>query len=385
MGMKAVTIGVLLDLDLDYGIGVLEGVREFARQQQAWRVLPLSQAQEALLARLIRSGEIQALAGTFISDPWIESRFPASLPLVNTSNLSRVTKVCSVVPDDAAVGRLVARHFCELNVSRAGVVADRATHASQLRRAGFLAELAARGVTVSEPSGADAFRLETGWAAWLAGLERETAVFCTSDALARRFHLLCKTLPPAAARKAGLLAGVGDSLTERVVAGLDLTSVPLPARAVGFRAAERLARLLAGDRDVVCEVVPPESLVVRGSTAKFVTPDEVVARAMGIALQTLSQNPGTDELARRAGVSRRTLELRFRRAFGRGPAQEVRARKLELARRLLAETDLTVAEVAARCGSGSVQAFTTLFRRACGHPPAEYRRSHGVDLGARTV
>ena len=371
--VKELTIGVLLDPDLDYGVGVLEGVREFARHQQAWRVLPISQAQEALLARLIRSGEIQALAGTFISDPWIGSRFPASLPLVNTSNLSRITTVCSVVPDDEAVGRLMARHFCDLNVPCAGVLADRATYASRLRRDGFLAELAVRGVPVSEPSGPDAFRIETEWAAWLATLTRETAVFCTSDALARRFHLLGKTLPPASVRFAQLLAGVGDSLTERLVAGLDLTSVPLPARAVGVGAAARLARLLENGREIVRESVPPEALVVRASTARYTAEDDVVARAMGLALQTLSQNLGVDELARRAGVSRRTLELRFRKAFGRGPAQEIRARKLELARRLLTETELTVADVAVRCGGGSVQAFTTLFRRACGCPPGAYR------------
>jgi LacI family transcriptional regulator len=380
-GVKQVTIGVLLDPDLEYGVGVLEGVREYARNLPAWRVLPLGQAQEALLARLVRAGEVQGLAGTFVSDRWIQSRFPDFRPLVNTSNLSRVTSVCSVVPDDAAVGRRVARHFCELNAGHAGVIADRAAWSSQLRREGFIDALRERGVSVEEPAAGEAFRHETGWQAWVESLSRETAVFCTHDALARRFHLVCKGLEAEVASRVAVLAGAGDSLTERVVAGFDLTSVPLPSRAVGFRAAARLARLLEGDRAIVCEVVPPEPLAVRGSTARFTSPDEVVARALGIALQTLAQNLGVDELARRAGVSRRTLELRFRRAFGRGPAQEVRARKLELARRLLTETDLSVAEVAARCGGGSVQAFTTLFRRVCGSPPAEFRGALGAKLG----
>lgn len=372
--MQQVTIGVLIDPDLEYGVGVLEGVREFCRPLPAWRVLPLTQMQEPLLARLVRSGEIQGLAGTVISDRWLADRFPAGLPIVNTSNLSRVTAVCSVVPDDRAAGRLMARHFCDLNVGRAAVIADRATYAARLRREGFLAEMAEKGVPVSEPPDADAFRHETGWQAWLDALRGETAVFCTSDALARRFHVLCRSLSAEAAKNVSRLAGVGDSLTERVVSGLDLTSVALPARAVGRLAAARLARLMEGDRAVVREAVAPEALEVRGSTARYASADEVVSRAMGVALQTLAQNPGVEELARRAGVSRRTLELRFRTAFGRGPAQEVRARKLELAKRLLAETELTVAEVAARCGGGSVQAFTTLFRRATGQPPAEFRR-----------
>ena len=372
--MEGITIGVLLDSELDYGIGVLEGIRDFARTQPGWRVLPLPQTQEGLLSRLVRSGDVQGLAGAFMSDRWIESRFPASLPLVDTANLSQVTRICAVTPDDAAAGRLAAAHFCELGWRRVGVVSERATYASQLRREGFLAFMRERDVEVVEPESGEAFRHETAWEAWVAGLRSETAVFCTSDHLARRFWTVCKGCGASVAERV-LLAGVGDSLAERVMAGLDLTSVALPARRVGMRAAARLARLLSGDREVVSERVPVEDLVVRGSTAKYASADPVVARAMGLALQTLAQNLGMDDVARRAGVSRRTLELRFRRAFGHGPAREIRARKLALAQRLLVETDLGVAEVARRCGCGSVQAFTTLFRRTWGHPPAEHRRT----------
>ena len=100
---------------------------------------------------------------------------------------------------------------------------------------------------------------------------------------------------------------------------------------------------------------------------------------ISVCAQELTEERGLEgftmeELAEAAGVSRRTLELRFRAAFGKGPADVFRARRLELSQRLLAETDLSVAEIAARTGSGSVQSFTTLFRRTFGFPPAEYRR-----------
>ncbi len=373
--MKQSTIGVLLDSEFDYAVGVLEGVRDYACNRFAWRVLPVSYTQEALLARLVRSGELQGVIGTFVSDRWIESRFPETLPMVNTSNLSQVSRICSVVPDDALAGRLVARHFCDLGCLRAGVIAERATYASQMRREGFLAHLREQGIPVSEPSGGESFRLETGWQAWASELRQETAIFCTGDHLARRFWEVCKHAVPSPVRWVSALAGAGDSLADRVLAGLDLTSVALPARAVGQRAAARLARLLAGEREVTREQVPPEELVVRGSTARYASSDEVVARAMGVALQTLAQNLGVDELARRVGVSRRTLELRFHTAFGRGPAETLRQRRLVLAKRLLLETDLTVAEVSARVGGGSVQAFTTLFRRRSGCTPAAFRRS----------
>ncbi len=373
--MNQLTIAVLLDTEFEYGVGVLEGVRDFGRHRPAWRVLPVAHTQEPLLGRLARTGELKGLVGTVVSDRWIESRFPDTLPLVNTSNLSQVTRVCSVVPDDAAVGRLVARHFCDLGCARAAVIAERATYCSQLRREGFLAYMREQGVPVAEPAGGESFRLESGWQAWVSGLRQETAVFCTGDHLARRFWEVCKGVDPSPLPLLGVLAGAGDSLADRVVSGLDLTSVVLPARAVGWRAAARLARLLEGGREVVREAVPPAELVVRGSTARYASPDEVVARAMGLSLQALAENLGVDEVARRVGVSRRTLESRFRAAFGHGPAEAFRLRRLVLAKRLLAETELTVAEVSARVGGGSVQTFTTLFRRRAGRTPADFRRA----------
>ncbi len=372
--MKRVTVGVLLDADFDYGVGVLDGVRDFARVRPDWRVLPIPYSQEGLLTRLVRADELHGVVGSLVSDRWFQSRFPCEFPMINTSNLSRVENVGSVVPDDEAAGRLVARHFFELGYLHAGVVAERATYASQMRRDGFMTFMREHGVTVTEPCGTAAYRYETGWQEWLAALRQETAVFCTSDHLACRFWGLCKSGDPSGRTNIAALAGVGDSLTDRVVSGLDLTSVALPARAVGLKAAERLARVLTGERLVVREWVPPVELVVRGSTARFASADEVVARAMGLAIQTLAENPGVAEVARRVGVSRRTLELRFHAAFGHGPAEEFRERRLELAKRLLVETDLTIAEVAARTGGGSVQAFTTLVRHACGCPPAAFRK-----------
>lgn len=383
-GMKKVTICVLMDADFDYGVGVLEGVRDYARACPDWLVVPIPYAQEGLFTRLVRANEVQGVAGSFISDRWIESRIPAALPTVNTSNLSKIVSVCSVVPDDAAVGRWVARHFCDQGHVHAGVVSERATYASLVRREGFLAFMQEQGVAVTEPATDLAYRHETGWQQWVAGLAHETAVFCTSDHLACRFWEVCQRSGSQSQAQAHIaaLAGVGDSLADRVVSGLDLTSVALPARTVGQKAAARLARQLEGRLQTVHETVAPHEIVVRDSTARFASPDEVVARARGLALQQLSQNLGVEEVARRVGVSRRTLETRFRKAFGQGPATVFRTQRLELGKRLLTETDLSVAEIVARTGSGSVPTFTTLFRQTFGTPPAEFRRQHQLNDGS---
>lgn len=368
--MDPTTIGVLIGTDFEYGVAVLEGIREHARAHPGWRVLPLAHTQEALLARLLRSGGRHAIAGAFMSDRWLHDRLPAGTAAVNTAHLSRIESVSTAAPDDRAAGRLAARHFRDLGVTHAGLVAERATHAAHLRREGFLAEARAHGMAVSEPPADAGYRPGTGWAAWAAALPDGAAVFCTSDLLARIFWMACGI--PVRQRLAAL-AGAGDSLTDRVASGVEISSVPLPARRVGQRAAAALARQLAGDTAVTHELVAPAELIVRASSRRTAVGDSVVARALAAALQ-IAHEPNVATVAAQVGVSRRTLELRFRAALGESPGQAFRRQRLREAARLLAETELSVAEVAARTGGGSVQAFTALFRRAHGSPPAAYRR-----------
>lgn len=59
----AVNIGVLLDPDFDHAVEILEGVRTYARARPDWRVVPVPAAQEALLARLVRAGELRGVIG----------------------------------------------------------------------------------------------------------------------------------------------------------------------------------------------------------------------------------------------------------------------------------------------------------------------------------
>ena len=199
-------------------------------------------------------------------------------------------------------------------------------------REGFLAAAAAEPEChvedlTAEASGSSAtYRLETVWQAWLETAERETAVFCVSDHLACRFWSVCRACAPEVQARVCAIVGVGDAVAARVISGLVFTSVPLPGRTIGHPAAARLERLLAGGTGVCCERIAPEGITVRGSTSRYASADPVVARAMGIALQTLDQHLGVDEIARRTGVSRRTLELHFRIAFGRSPAEEIRIR-----------------------------------------------------------
>lgn len=100
-----------------------------------------------------------------------------------------------------------------------------------------------------------------------------------------------------------------------------------------------------------------------------------VAAAIRLMEQRLDSPLTTAAIAKRLGVSARTLELLFKQALGMGPGAYGLRLRLQAARRLLIDTRLSLQEIAVRCGFGSHSAFSRIFRRHLGVSPSLYRRS----------
>ena len=75
-------------------------------------------------------------------------------------------------------------------------------------------------------------------------------------------------------------------------------------------------------------------------------------------------------IARRAGVTARTLEGTFRKSIGETPGAYYLRLRLNAARRLVVDTRLAMSDIAARTGFSSGAAFSRAFSRAFGQPPA---------------
>ncbi|MDQ1446152.1 MAG: hypothetical protein QOI20_2616 [Acidimicrobiaceae bacterium] len=92
----------------------------------------------------------------------------------------------------------------------------------------------------------------------------------------------------------------------------------------------------------------------------------------------IAEHPDADlsvaALAVQAGMSERHFARTFGQEIGVTPARYVEQVRLEVARRLLEETDLAVDTVARRCGFGTTETMRRVFTRALHLSPAEYRR-----------
>lgn len=102
-----------------------------------------------------------------------------------------------------------------------------------------------------------------------------------------------------------------------------------------------------------------------------------VSRALALIEGGALDAGDVDALAARLGVGERQLRRLFRQHLGAAPVTVAQTRRVLLAKQLIQETRLPMAEVALAAGFGSVRRFNETFQALFGRPPGELRRLTG--------
>jgi len=191
---------------------------------------------------------------------------------------------------------------------------------------------------------------------------RAVTHWAVCDTLARRYPKVQVTPDPIFVRDGNIATSAG------VTAGMDL-SLALVEEDLGREAALTIARWLV--------------LFLRrpGNQSQFSAQlsAQLAKRTSLRELQHwISDHPAADltvaAMARRAGMSPRNFSRAFHADVGLTPGRYVEQLRIEVARRLLEESDDTTERIAATSGFGTTETMRRSFIRALGVGPAEYRR-----------
>jgi LacI family transcriptional regulator len=138
-----------------------------------------------------------------------------------------------------------------------------------------------------------------------------------------------------------------------------------------------LDRLLSGGKPPRQPVIiQPGGIAVRRSTDVLAFDDEHVSAAMRLIHEHAADGISMKELIRRVPVSRKWLDIRFKALVGHTPSQEIRKLRLAHVQDMLLQTDLSIQQIAIRCGFSCGENLIRFFRDACGLPPRAYRRQN---------
>jgi AraC-like DNA-binding protein len=106
-------------------------------------------------------------------------------------------------------------------------------------------------------------------------------------------------------------------------------------------------------------------------------------RALAFLDQHLKADVDAEELSRAAATSYSHLSGLFRKWCGHGPMHHHRTLRMELAKKLLQNSYLSVSDVANELGYDDLNYFVRVFRKSVGVPPGAWRSSSGRSSGGK--
>ena len=172
------------------------------------------------------------------------------------------------------------------------------------------------------------------------------------------------------------MLGVNDDPLVCSLSQPQLSSVRVPWQRLGYELMGILDKMIAGS-PAEHRVISPGTIGERFSTDVLAVENPLVARALELIREQISDGVNVAQVTEKLGCSRRHLERLFREHLGRSPKDEITSRQLAIARDLLLNTRLKVAAIAGESGFHSVERFYAMFRRMENMSPGTFRRLGG--------
>ncbi|MDQ1214221.1 XylR family transcriptional regulator [Pantoea anthophila] len=211
---------------------------------------------------------------------------------------------------------------------------------------------------------------------WVMSLPEGTGIVAVTDSRARHLLQICENADIPVPEKIAIIGIDNEELTQ-YLSGISLSSVVHGAMKMGSCAAGILHKLLKGESLPLQRiVVPPLKLVERRSTNYRSVTDPYVTRAMNYIRNNACRGIKAEQVIHFTGISRTSLEIRFKAHLGSTIHTFIHNEKIEHARHLLMTTSLSMKEIALTAGYPSVQYFYLVFRKTYNFTPKEYRKRY---------
>ena len=364
----------------------MRGVSDYAEQRGGWLITASPPAlswagEEALSLADLRGWPGDGVIAAITSRDELRVAKQLGKPIVNMAATLRESDVPRVMPDHVGMGRLAAEHLLERGLRRLAYYGVSGLWFSQQRCAGFVERARQAGVscTVLEtPRHPDP---RQSWpqriaplTKWLQQMRPPVGLLAMQDYRARAVMDECQRLGLAIPHDVAVL-GMEDDPTICEFCRPTLSSVSRNGWRLGYETAALLDRLMDGHAPPPHDIlVPSDGVVARQSTDTVAVDDPHVAAAVHFIHDHLSEPFGVDRVVRATSISRRQLEIRFRRVLGCTMHDYLCRERIERAKRLLGSGErIKFQQVAAACGLQTAERLRLVFKRVCGQTPQQYR------------
>jgi LacI family transcriptional regulator len=375
-------VALLIETSRAYGRGLLQGITGYLRAHGPWSIYFQPDGLGVPPPHWLKNWRGDGILARIEDRQTAELIRRTGLPAVDLRYSVRNFGMAHVGLDNREVVRLAFRHLCHCGFKHFGFfgLPPGQNFWMDLRRDLFEEAVLALGSTChvfrytsrrKAPSWEDE---QQQVAAWVRRLPKPIGVMTCNDERGLQLLDACRRAHISVPHDVAVI-GVDN---DEIICNLSnprLSSVDVRTCNIGYEAAALLDRMMAGENAAGEPVIlSPGTVVPRESTDLLATEDRELADAIRLIREHACEGLRLKDFVRMTNLSRRTLERRVRGLLGRSPKEEITRVQIERSQKLLAETDLSVAAVAKKCGFGQPKYFSQVFHAKVGIPPASYRR-----------
>jgi LacI family transcriptional regulator len=379
---------LLVESSRAYGRGLLHGIAEYVRLHGTWSIYlaerGLGDAPPAWLQGWEGDGIIARIENRRIARAVCE----LGVPTVDLRGLLTDLGVPVILTDDEEVARLAVVHFQERGFRHFAFCgflgADYSDNRSEcftrlVEELGFTCHVYQSSrqphVTGTEAREQLGLITEAEVTRWIEELPKPVGLMACNDIRAQQVLTTCRAIGVAVPDEVAVL-GVDNDDVLCDLSDPPLSSVVPDTRKIGYEAASLLERMMGGEpAPEPLTTIPPLGVVTRRSTDVLAIDDRAISSAVRFIREHACEGITVEDVLEELPYSRSVFERRFTKIFGRTPKAEILRTQLDRVKRLLAETDLPLKQIAFRAGFQHPEYMSAAFKERTGQTPGQFRRA----------
>lgn len=360
-GVIALALGLVSEGDLQLAEAARKALKREGILQDI--ILP-GPGFEGIIRELASCGKLAGAIGNFMSPRWVHDLQQQGVPVVQLGQWDDQGIPCVGINEEI-VAMESLRSFLKSGIQSVSYIGPAGPSGSSRLGELFRCKAVHHGVPVEMIQDLSPPILQRR----LKELHLPSGLLCFSDQLAGSVIRMAKDSGLRIPRDLAVI-GVGNERMESVRAGIGISSFEASSEIIGRKSGELLAKLLHHVAAEGSILIAPRFHARESSMRN----DSGVDRALAY-LHSYPESPvNVGELARIAGMSRRSFETAMKAERGETPGNLLIGMRRKRAEELLQSSHLPIGEIANLCGYREPALFSTAFKRWTGRSPREFRQ-----------
>lgn len=379
-----IKILLIIDYSTEFSRRLLRGLIKYSKDNESWIFFRLPSYYKSLYGKKGVINYAKEWKADAIFAKWDHNKTTSlttlDIPIVLQNYRKRSEYFSNLTGDYIGTGVMAAKFFIERRYDNFAFYGKKNVVWSQERAEGFRKEI--------EKVGGNYFQFETKnlrevpWGKkhvklddWLCALPKPIALFACDDNFALQVSEICKINDIKIPEEISLLGVDNDELVCNL-SDPSISSIVLDLEKGGYELGRLIHQLIKKEKTEPFNIIiNPKRIELRESTEKYNVENEYILKIVKFIVGNFTSEISIDFLTELVPLSRRNLEVKFKKEMGTSIYQFILQKRIEYFSDLLVTTDRSLFDLALEAGFNDAKNISRIFKKFKGYTPVEFRNN----------